>query len=130
MKSTTRVSAWVVFAALVCFAPYAIGQSTVKVNMTVAGNSVLNNAPSALLTFAPGPGDLLDGDHGKKGCSGGDGGWGWDRSSGDKSGDKKCGGTAVPEGGTSLMYVSLAGLCCLGAMVYRLRRHARASETN
>ena len=51
------------------------------------------------------------------------GAWGWDRS----SGDKKCGGTAVPEGGTSLMYMSLAGLCCFGAMVYRLRRQ-RARE--
>jgi len=129
MKTTTRVSAWVVFAALVCFAPCAIGQSTVKVNMTVAGNTILNNAPSAFLTFGPGPGDLLGGDHGNsnKGCNAGDGGWGWDRRGGDKKG---CGGTAVPEGGTSLMYVSLAGLCCLAAMVYRLRRQARVGESN
>jgi hypothetical protein len=124
MKSTTRVSAWVVFAALVCFAPCAIGQSTVKVK-TVAGNTILNNAPSALLTFALGPGDSQHGDP-WCGQGGGGGSWGWDR----RGGDKKCGGTAVPEGGTSLMYASLAGLCCLGAMVYRLRRHARASETN
>ena len=124
MKTTTRVSAWVVFAALVCFAPCAIGQSTVKVK-TVAGNTILNNAPSALLTFALGPGD---GQHGDPWCNqgGGGGSWGWDRS----SGDKKCGSTAVPEGGTSLMYTSLAGLCCFGAMVYRLRRQPRVGESN
>jgi hypothetical protein len=42
-----------------------------------------------------------------------------------------CGKTAtVPEGGTSLMYLALAGLCCFGAMAYRMRRHESVSQTN
>lgn len=37
---------------------------------------------------------------------------------------------AVPEGGTSLMYLLLAGLSCVGAMVLRYRRQAGVRETN
>jgi len=36
----------------------------------------------------------------------------------------------VPEGGTALMYVLLSGLCCLGVIVFRSRRHASLNETN
>jgi len=36
----------------------------------------------------------------------------------------------VPEGGTAVLYVLLAGLCCAGAIVVRSRRKASLSETN
>jgi hypothetical protein len=51
MKSRARFSVLVVFLALLCFAPCAVGQ-----NVTVAGSSVLNHAPFAFLTSAFGPG--------------------------------------------------------------------------
>ncbi|MGA2921681.1 MAG: hypothetical protein ABSE28_11285 [Candidatus Sulfotelmatobacter sp.] len=132
MKSRARFSVLVVFLALLCFAPCAVGQ-----NVTVAGSSVLNHAPFAFLTsaFGPGgPGSFLGGNqnNGLCGSQGGNGGWGWFFGSGDNK-NKSCGPTptaAVPEGGTSLMYLALAGLCCFGAMAYRMRRHESVSQTN
>jgi|ERR1035438_4357729 hypothetical protein len=125
MKSTARFSVLVVFAALLCFAPFAVGQG-----ITAAGNSVLSQAPSAFLTVGLGPGDHHKdwGDCGQ----GGNGGWDWFGGSGDNK-NKGCGPTpttAVPEGGTSLMYLALAGLCCFGAMAYRMRRHESVAQTN
>lgn len=126
MKSRARFSVLAVFAALLCFAPCAIGQ-----NVTVAGNSVLNHAPSAFLTVGLGPGDHHK-DGGGCGKKGGNGGWEWFFGGGDNK-NKGCGPTptaAVPEGGTSLMYLALAGLCCFGAMAYRMRRHESVSQIN
>ena len=37
---------------------------------------------------------------------------------------------AMPEGGTSWMYLLLAGLCCLGAIILRTHRKAGVRETN
>jgi len=126
MKSTARFSLLLVFAALLCFAPCAVGQG-----ITVTGNSVLNQAPPAFLTFGPGlgglPGDSQN-NNGKCDGQGGNGGWDW-LFGGDTN--HNCGKTAtVPEGGTSLMYLALAGLCCFGAMAYRMRRHESVSQTN
>ncbi len=120
MKSRARFSVLVVFAALLCLAPFAVGQGA-----TVAGNSVFNHAPSAFLIVALGPGNFLD-NNGDKGCRQGDNG-GWDWFGGDK---KDCKSTAVPEGGTSLIYLALAGLSCFGAIVYRTRRQASATGSN
>ena len=123
MKSISRVSLWVVFAALLAFAPFAVGENTLHGNIPVASNSLLNHAPSAFLTVTFGPIGLL-GDNGKKGC-GQDWGFGFGKDS------KDCGkSTAVPEGGTSLMYLALAGLCCFGAVGYRMHRHASVTRTN
>jgi hypothetical protein len=37
---------------------------------------------------------------------------------------------AMPEGGTSWMYLLPAGLCCLGAILLRSNRKAGARESN
>ena len=134
MKSITRLSVWVAFAALLCFAPSAFGQGTVNTKGTGAGYNLLNNAPSGFLAYTFGfGGDPRGGDHhggnggGGNGCSNQgsyDNGWG----GGGNNGSGGC--TSVPEGGTTLMYGLLAGLCCLGAIAFRFRRQAALSETN
>lgn len=138
MKSLVRFSAWIGFAALLCFAPCAFGQGAVNVRVARAGNSVLNYAPASLLAFTLGQrGDHRGGDKDGNGCGnqgGGGGGWdgeGRDDGRGDGGGGNGGDGcTPVPEGGTALMYLSLAGLCCLGAMVLRSRRQASVRETH
>ncbi len=123
MNSTAKFSVLIVFAVLLCFAPCAVGQG-----ITVAGNSVLNQAPSAFLTVAFGPNGLFGGQgNNSNGC----GNHGWDPWFGSDHNNKNCGDhTAVPEGGTSLMYLALAGLCCFGAIGYRMRRHASVARSN
>jgi hypothetical protein len=37
---------------------------------------------------------------------------------------------AVPEGGATVSYLGLAGLCCLAAVVYTIRRRGQISQTN
>ena len=111
MKSITRLSVWVAFAALLCFAPSAFGQGTVNTKGTGAGYNLLNNAPSGFLAYTFG--------------------FGGDPRGGDHHGNNGSGGcTSVPEGGTTLMYGLLAGLCCLGAIAFRFRRQAALSKTN
>jgi hypothetical protein len=77
-------------------------------------------------------------DKGGKGNNGG--GNGWDNNGGNGGGS--CGygricepqppspNAHIPEGGAPLMYLLLAGLACLGAMVLRSRRQASMSEIN
>jgi hypothetical protein len=121
MKSTTRLSVWVALAALLCFATGAFGQSTANTNVNGTGYSLLNSPPSFLaFGFGFGPGQ---GNHGGPGNGPGNG-----RGNGCNNDPWGNGCTAVPEGGTSLMYVLLAGLGCVGAMVLRSRREA-ARET-
>jgi hypothetical protein len=135
MKSVARFSALVAFAALLCFAPYAFSQGPDNVRVAGAGNSVRNYAPSGFLTFAlslggnPKGGNPVNG--GRNGCGnqGGRGGWfgeGWFGGGGGGG----CAPVPVPEGGTALMYLLLAGLCCVGAMILRSRRPAGVRETN
>jgi hypothetical protein len=118
-----RFSAWVVLAGLLCFAPSAFGQGSVS-TAKVAGNSVLNYAVPGFLTFSP-VGRVDPGHRDGIGCSNQDEGRdsrGWGESSACKS---------VPEGGTTFMYLSLAGLFCLGAMVLGSRgRGLRAKQTS
>ncbi len=141
MKSVARFSASVAFAALLCFAPFAFGQDTLNLR-TDAGNGVLNYAPSAFLTFAVGHGvHQRPGNFGNGGNGGGNNGWGnggngggWGNGgggwgNGGNGGGNGGGGTQVPEGGTTLMYLSLAGLCCFGAVVFRARRQSSVPET-
>ncbi len=144
MKLLARFSAWVAFAAFLCCAPCAFGQSTVNSKLAGTENHVLNYASSSFLAFALSPsGDHVDRDHrdrdhggGGDGCGnqgGGGGGWGgggWDDGWGGGGGNGGGGCTPVPEGGTALMYLSLASLCCLGAMVLRSRRQASMRGTS
>ena len=132
IKSVARFSAFAVFAALLCFAPCAFGQGIVNVKATVAGTSVVNYAPS-FFAFAFGPGDR-GGDHvrgnngGGNGCNnqnGGGGGW-WGGNNGNNGNNGGGGCVAVPEGGTTLMYLLFAGLACFGAAALRSRRKVAA----
>jgi hypothetical protein len=130
MKSIARFLAWAVFSGILCFAPYVLGQSSVRNHAASTANSRLSYAPASFLTLMVGPGS----DHrvadrnGNSGCSNqgvrdragrGDGSWG---------GGGGC--TSVPEGGTAAIYLALAGLCCFGAMVWRSRRQTGAREIN
>jgi hypothetical protein len=128
MKTKASLSVLAVFGALLCFAPSAFSQSTIKVRPISTGNSVLSNGTAGFLTFAfglggdpfgkPNGGNLGNGNN--NGCKQSD-----SILFGDNRGGK-C--QTVPEGGTSMVYLAFAGLCCLGAMVYRLRRPGSAGE--
>lgn len=119
MKSMVKLSA-VAFAAILCFASCAFGQDTVNSRVANAGFGALN-APSALFTIPLGFGGN-NGNNGNNGCSNkSSNSWdGW----GLGDGGNKGGCAAVPEGGTTLTYVSLAGLFCLGAFAFRRRRQS------
>src|ERR1039458_6227562 len=148
MKSAARFSAWAALAALLCFAPCALGQGTGNTKGTQVGNSGLNYAASSFLTFTltagghhkdgdgwgggggnGGGGNGGGGNGGGNGCGnqGGGGGWGGGGWGGGGGGNGGGGCTPVPEGGNALMYLSLAGICCFGAMIFRLRRMRAAS---
>lgn len=111
MKSIGKISALVGFAALLCFAPCALGQGSDHAKLAEARNTtLLNFVPSSFLAYAYGPNESKK--HG--GCT--------NRKS------ENC--AAVPEGGAALIYLSLAGLCCLGAMVWRFHRPVEVRQTN
>lgn len=124
MKSVARLSGGIVLAALLAFAPSAFGRSA---NLTVAGAVSVSHVVPGFLTFA------FDGrggnswDNNGNGCSQGKNGndWGWGWGQGGNNGGK-C--QSVPEGGTALMYVVLAGLACFGAIVLRSRRQGDAQD--
>jgi hypothetical protein len=138
VKSEYKVSGLVAFAAVLCFLPSAFGQSPVNSKATGATHSVLSYQPPSFLAFALTSGkDLYN--NGGKGGKGNNGGYGNGGNGGYGNGGNgggACGYTdakggkcaAVPEGGTPLMYLLLAGLSCVGAMV--LRWQASMPETN
>ncbi len=148
MKSVYRLSGLVALAALLCFLPSAFGQSPANSKATAAMHSVLNYQSPNLLAFALTSGNDLYNNNGKgnNGNNGGygNGGYGNGGYGNGGNGGGSCGfgkicvpqppppqPTAhVPEGGTALMYLLLAGLCCFGAMVFRSRRQASMPETN
>jgi hypothetical protein len=150
MKSFCRFSAWAAVAALVCFAPAAFAQNKVNVRVTNSGSGILNMAPAGFLAFGFGPGGNRGGNNGGNngGYNGGNnGGYGGNGGNGGSQGgnggsQNGCGGQGfndrvgggkcaqVPEGGTTLMYLLLAGLCCAGAMVLRPQRQAAAPESH
>ena len=108
-----RFSAWVVFAGLLCFGPCALGQGSISTSkMAQAGNSVLNYGMPSFLIVNPRVGHFNN-NHGN-GCSNQieySRAWG---------GSSTC--KSVPEGGTTFMYLALAGLSCLGAIALGSRR--------
>lgn len=119
MKYLYRVSGLVCFAALLCFLPCASGQSTGNLKVTDSAHTVLGVEPLNFSAFAlTNGGDLFKNDkNSKNGCA----------SSGDKWGGK-C--AAAPEGGTSILYLLLAGFSCLGGIVLRSRRQVSMRQTN
>ena len=137
MKSVARFSVLGALAALMCFAPSAFAQGLSSGTGAGLGASVLNSAPPAFLIFggqgSKQPGQNQFGGNGGWGGNGGNGGCsnqGWGDNGWGGNGGKGCGGngghgpTAVPEGGTSLMYLALSSLFCVGALAYRSRRPA------
>jgi hypothetical protein len=113
VKPLRRVSGLLTFAAFVCFLPCAFGQSTVNLRAAGTVHTILSLAPSNSLAFVLTSGDdFFSNDKKHKNNDGCD--------SRDNYKGSKC--AAVPEGGTSLMYLLLAGLSCLGGIVLRSRR--------
>lgn len=138
MKSATRFSACVVFAALLCFAPCALAEGAVNVKAKGVGNDMLNHSQSVPLTVRG-----IDDQRGQLGANNlksnagwgngdgwgwGGGGWGGNGWGGNGWGGNGSGGggTPVPEGGTTLMYLSLAGLSCFGAVIFRAHRQSHS----
>jgi hypothetical protein len=108
-----RFSAWLVLAGLLCFVPCALGQgSSSTAKMAQAGNGVLNYSIPGLLIFNHRVGHV-DPDHGSACSNQNEDSRAWGGSSNCKS---------VPEGGTTFMYLALAGLCCLGAIAFGSHR--------
>lgn len=113
MKPLRRVSGLLTFAAFLCFLPCAFGQNTATLKAVGTARTILSLGPSNSLAFVLTSGDDFFGNDKKHknndGCD-----------SRDNYKGSKC--AAVPEGGTSLMYLLLAGLSCLGGIVLRSRR--------
>jgi hypothetical protein len=128
MKSVARFSVLGAFAALMCFAPCAFAQGLARGTAT---GVVVNSGPSIFSIFGGQGGNQQGQNFGGNGNggSGGNGGNGGCGNQG-RGGNGGCGGkgpggpTSVPEGGTSLTYLALSGLFCVGAVAYRSRRQA------
>jgi hypothetical protein len=144
MKSVARVSAWMAFAALLCCAPCALGQGTVGKSVPNAGFSLLNQAPASFLVLAivppyiDGHGSNYGGNNGGGGGScgnpgGGPTGWqngGWNGwGNGGNGGGGGC-STSVPEGGSTWMYLLMAGFCCAGALLFGSKRQDASASAN
>jgi hypothetical protein len=131
MRSVARVSAWVAFAAILCYAPCALGQGTVGKRMPSAGVSRLSHAPASFLVLSVVP-PIIDGHGGNFGnngnggnsCGNQGGPIGWENGGWNGWGNGGGGGcsTSVPEGGSTWMYLFLAGFCCAGALFFRSQR--------
>jgi hypothetical protein len=133
--------------ALLCCASFAFGASSDHgQSLSVASSSTL---PATLLSFAFAPGANLQhakpanggwggggGNGGGGGCgqggNGGNGGWGGNGGNGNGGwgggGNGGNGGCGVPEGGSSLEYLLIGALACVGAIAYRSRRQSAVSE--
>jgi len=118
MKSGPQFLASALLATFLSIAPSALGQPTV--NARVDGSIFLSQTATAVLVLALGPGDHWggDGDHRRReGCGGRD-----SRRGGNCS--------AVPEGGSTFVYLTLAVLCCLATAIFTIRRRSRLPATN
>jgi hypothetical protein len=104
MKSAIRYSGWLGLLALM-LTPCAFAHNT---SAKAANGSVHSNGS-----------DKQGDDWGGGGGGWGGGGGGWGGGGGGWGGGG--GGTAVPEGGSPLVYLSVAGLCCAGALAARRR---------
>jgi|HubBroStandDraft_1064217.scaffolds.fasta_scaffold74363_2 hypothetical protein len=134
INSATKFSVWILFVALLCFVPSVFGQG--------AGDHRASTAPSVFLAgdhrgIAPSGGNAISRNDDGWGQGGGDGWGGWGGGGngggwggGGNGGGGNGGGVPVPEGGTTLMYLALASLCCFGAMAFRARQRASVPERN
>lgn len=110
MSGLGRSPRWIAVAALVvCFASTSFGQSArgSKTSANWAGIASYSSAIPSTFTLQPAtfllaePLKYTSEDHRKK---------------------KKGGGTTVPEGGSSYVYLGLAGFVCLSAILFSRRR--------
>jgi hypothetical protein len=111
MKLMPRFSASLVLAALLCFTPSVFGATTLTGNVGAA-SAVLSQTSASLLVLVLSPSRTTD--HHTNGCT--------------AQGPTNC--KQVPEGGTTFLYLSLAGLCCIAAAIFRIRRQTRLRQTN
>jgi hypothetical protein len=124
VKPLCRVSVLVSFAAVLFFLPSAFGLNTANSKLAGSGPTVRNFEPSNFLAFAFTSGEDFfkdnkdNKDKKDNGCN----------ASGQKWGNN-C-SKALPEGGTSVMYLLLAGLACLGGMALRSRREVSIRQTD
>jgi hypothetical protein len=130
MKCVAGLSAWLAFAAVLCFAPSALGQSPLM-RVPVAGFAVSSNATAGFLALTLGPaGRGGNNQNPGNGCSNQGGPKGWDSRSSSAGADWGAGcSTSVPEGGSALMYLILAALCCVGALRLRSPRQASVRQS-
>jgi len=124
VKPLCRVSVLVSFAAVLFFLPSAFGLNAANSKLAGSGPTVRNFEPSNFLALALTSGEDFFKDNkdskDKKdnGCN----------ASGQKWGNN-C-SKALPEGGTSVMYLLLAGLACLVGMALRSRREVSIRQTD
>jgi hypothetical protein len=126
MKSMSKLS-MIALAAVVCFAPFALGQSTAHGSV-----ASVRRAVPGFLAFA------FDRDHNRGGNNGGgntcgsQGGNEWDKGGKDGwgGGGNNGGGNcqSVPEGGSNLMYLFLASLACFGVLFAQSLRKGTAQD--
>lgn len=136
MKSFSRLTAWLFLSGVLCFAPSAFGLESNR-HQAAGVNGILSAPPSFLaFTLLPSHRHRVaehdgGGEGGGNGCGNQakGGGWGWGSDEGGGNGNGG-GCTPVPEGGTALAYLTIAGLCCLGAVVMRSRRQVRVSQAS
>jgi hypothetical protein len=135
MRVVSKFLAVAMIATVLGFAPFAFGQS--------ANNSAALHVGSGLhvanlVMFLQGWGGNGGGGNGGggNGCGeGGNGGGGWGGNGGGNGGggwggNGGGGGCGVPEGGSALTYIALAGLCCAAAAAFRFRRSVSVSASN
>jgi hypothetical protein len=103
MNSLAKFSLWLVLATLFCFAPGAFAQGRTNPLLASHVRNVTSYAFTSTFLFGPIHEGGKGGDNNKKGHK-----------------------TAMPEGGSTLVYLLLASLTCFGAMVLRSRRKLRA----
>jgi hypothetical protein len=136
MKSIAKISAWVAVAALLCFAPAAFGSVNPASATSVAN---IHSFVPAFLAFGPNGGGNNGGNGGQGTCgqggNNGGGGWwggGWWGGGWGGGGNNGNGGNCnpVPEGGNTLLYLSLAGMFCAGAIFVKSRRQTARTEVN
>jgi len=142
MKSV-KLWAGLALVMILCCATFALGASPEHNQSLYMSPSSL---PASLLTFTFAPGGTLQhskpsnsgwggggGNGGGGGCGqGGNGGWnsgnGGNGNGGWGGGGNGGGGCGVPEGGTSVEYLLIGALACIGALAYRARRQNAMSE--
>jgi hypothetical protein len=114
MKLSSRFSfslASAMFILLFCFAPGALGQGA-GIGRGASDGMVVSQALPGLIVLAPNANNRNSDRHDNNGCDA-------------RGRDKRSNCTAVPEGGTTLAYLSLVALGCLATGIFRSRRQAQ-----